>query len=280
MLDDFIGINLVTVGCGEGYERSARRLFKQAKKHKFFVNCLYFNEPRLEKVLPETKRNISLISKKVGGDKGFGLWFWKPDVILYAMAQTKENDIVAYLDAGCTLNLNNSTAIARLQEYASLASKNGILAMQLWYKEFDQPDLTDNFWGFGELNELIKIDDSKLHSNQIQAGILFIKNCSESRDFITKWKELMILDDFKYLIGPEKKEYRYDQSVFSLLYKSMGYPTMPDETYFHPLWEKTGVDYPIWATRINDGVDPFRMRLGDMIFKMKRRFQLTIQKRK
>ena len=188
------------------------------------------------------------------------------------MSQTEENDIVAYMDAGCTLNLKNSKSISRLQYYADMASKNGLFAMQLWDQEFDQLDLTDEFWGFSELNEQIKADDFELQSNQIQAGILFVKNCPSSRHFMENWRELMMLDDFKYLIGPKKKQYRYDQSVFSLLYKRAGYPTLPDETYFHPLWEDKGRSYPIWATRINDGVDPFKTNITDIIFKAKRKF--------
>jgi hypothetical protein len=272
MLDNFFTIHLVTFGCGEGYERSARRLVRQAKKQNYFASCLRISDSNLEKVLPETKKNISLINAKIAGNKGFGLWFWKPDVILHAMSQTGEGDIVAYLDAGCTLNLKNSKSIARLQDYAHLASINGLFAMQLWDKEFEQPDLTDEFWGFSELNELIEIEDSKLQSNQIQAGILFVKNCPSSRHFMDKWKELMMQEDFKYLVGPQKKEYRYDQSIFSLLYKSSGYPTIPDETYFHPTWDEEGKNFPIWATRINDGVDPFNISGRDLIFRVKRKF--------
>ena len=271
MVDNILKIHLVTFSGGAGYQRSAHRLIRQAKKHQNFASFINIKESTLDELLPETKKNILLINSKIGDNKGFGLWFWKPDVILHVMSQTKENDIIAYMDAGCTLNLKNSKSISRLQDYASLASINGLFAMQLWDKEFDQPDLSDDFWGFSELNELIKIDESRLQSNQIQAGILFVRNCPSSRHFIENWKELMMQDDFKYLIGPKQKQYRYDQSIFSLLYKIAGYPTLPDETYFHPFWEKKGMNFPIWATRINDGVDPFKISFLDIIFRVKRK---------
>jgi hypothetical protein len=37
------------------------------------------------------------------------------------------------------------------------------------------------------------------------------------------------------------------------------------------MWEEKGANFPIWATRINDGVDPFTIRLSDLLFRSKRK---------
>jgi hypothetical protein len=87
------------------------------------------------------------------------------------------------------------------------------------------------------------------------------------------WKSIMELDNFKYLIGPPNRNFRYDQSVFSLLYKKANYQTIPDETYFYPAWKSRGQYFPVWATRIKDGVDPFRFDIRDFIYRVSRKIR-------
>ena len=36
--------------------------------------------------------------------RGGGYWIWKLDIIKQAFSKIKENDIIVYLDSGCTLN--------------------------------------------------------------------------------------------------------------------------------------------------------------------------------
>lgn len=264
-------IHLVIFGGGKGYKRSARRLLSQANGKGIFSTCKSIYDSDLDRLFPETSQNISQVINKTGGNLGFGLWIWKPDVILHLMSRTPENEIILYLDAGCTLNLKNLKAIKRLQDYAQMASINCLFAMQQWDGEFDQKDLSDKYWGSTELRDLIDVSESEFVTNQVQSGIVFVKNCQTSRGFIEKWKAIMLQDDFKYLIGKGAAQYRYDQSIFSLLYKASRYPTIPDETYFYPMWEENGANFPIWATRINDGVDPFTIRLSDLLFRSKRK---------
>ena len=274
MSDSQAVMHLCVFGGGPGYGRSAKRLVKQAKKSGLFSSCRYIMDFDLASLLPETLTHIRQIQSIQKNNLGFGLWFWKPDVILEAMSQTRENEITLYMDAGCSLNLKTDSSIERLNGYAQNALHNGLFAMQLWDGEFGQKDLSDNYWGFSELNNLLQVDSDALKSNQIQAGIMFIKNCDSSRQLIQNWKDIMILDNYKYLVGPKDKKYRYDQSIFSLIYKKTGLPTIPDESYFYPYWEADGRNFPIWATRINDGVDPFKFNVGDYVYRIKRKILL------
>jgi hypothetical protein len=271
MPDNFSNIHLVTFGGGSGYKRSANKLIRKARKSKIFSTCEAIDDSDSGGLSIHTMSNIAKINSMTHTNKGFGLWVWKPDVILNTMSRTKENDIIVYVDAGCTLNLDNPQALKRLHNYASFADDSGLFAMQLWDGEFAQRDLTDNFWGSSELNELLEPDEYSLNTNQIQAGILFVKNIQVSREFIENWKAVMLMDDFKYLLGQSTKEYRYDQSIFSILYKKSKYPTIPDETYFEPDWKEFGKHFPIWATRINDGVNPFKHEARDLLFRLKRK---------
>jgi hypothetical protein len=268
-----IKVHLVTCGVGKGYERSARRLMRQAKASGLFDSRIGFYENDFKKYLPLTLRQINEIIAITNSKQGFGLWFWKPDIILAAMARVPENEIVVYLDAGCSLNYENTHSIERFWNYIGMASQNGLFAMQLWDGEFEQTDLTDAYWGSSSLSTLLQIEKTHLASNQIQAGILFVRNCKKSRDFMEEWRSIMESDNFKYLIGPPKKKFRYDQSVFSLLYKKAKYQTIPDETYFYPTWKLKGKYFPVWATRINDGVDPFRPNIRDFSYRVLRKIR-------
>lgn len=39
--------------------------------------------------------------------RGYDFWLWKPYVILSTLQDSEPNDVIIYMDAGCTLNLNS-----------------------------------------------------------------------------------------------------------------------------------------------------------------------------
>ena len=54
-------------------------------------------------------------------------------------------------------------------------------------------------------------------------------------------------------------EHRFDQSVFSCLYKKYDFDRYPDESWWGPEWQTLGQDFPIWAMRNRTGKDPFKV---------------------
>jgi hypothetical protein len=91
--------------------------------------------------------------------------------------------------------------------------------------------------------------------------VIFLKNTSHIRTFVSEWLRISRHMDYEFI--REKKitrngeilgENRHDQSVFSCLYKSWGYSSLLNETYFFEPWEETGSNFPIWTTRNRSGV--------------------------
>jgi hypothetical protein len=190
-----------------------------------------------------------------------------------------ENEVLLYLDSGCYLNLKSAKPRERLLDYAELTKSEGILAMQLKSGDFEIDDLSELAWSSQALHSRIPLSEVNQVRNQIQAGIIFISKRKSSCQFIEEWYRLMREEHFQYLIGngigksDRFIEHRYDQSIFSMLYKASGLRTIEDETYFHPNWRELGRDFPIWAMRNRDGVNPFEFRLDDFAFKLSRRIR-------
>ena len=204
--------------------------------------------------------------------RGFGLCFWKPTFLLAALEALGEGEILIALDAGCQFNLTPSS-ILRLHEYARLAQRHNALFMQLKDRQFGIQNLTDRFWCLEELIYAINPPIEHLESNQVQAGILIVKNCGEVRQFLHDWKNFCEVDGYYYLIGEQgtmDRQTRWEQSIFSLLVKKTNYQLIPDETYWFPNWSE-GSDFPIWAMRNRSGGDAFRRNFADL-------FQIAIAK--
>lgn len=76
----------------EGYYTSLSRIGDMAKETGLFDDVMLFTE----KDLPQEITSHPLMGYKRGG----GYWLWKPYVILHALKQCEEHDIVIYSDAG------------------------------------------------------------------------------------------------------------------------------------------------------------------------------------
>ena len=91
-------------------------------------------------------------------------------------------------------------------------------------------------------------------SGQCMATIIMLKKNKHSVFIINEWYRISSL---YYLLNDEHNDnnnnnnvkHRHDQSILSLLVKKYGSIKIEDETFFYPLWEKTGIKYPFWATR-------------------------------
>jgi hypothetical protein len=171
-----------------------------------------------------------------------------------------------------------------LLDYVSIAYENNILGMQLRSGNFDIEDLSEIAWSSQNLHQRLNLPLSEQESNQIQAGIIFISKNEFSLRFISQWLAIMREGNFQYLMGnnigvsSRFKQHRYDQSIFSMLYKFSKLKAVDDETFFHPNWQEEGENYPIWAMRNRDGVDPFKLHFSDLIFKIVRRLNRFFHK--
>ena len=178
--------------------------------------------------------------------RGYGYWIWKSHIIHNLMNKINDNDIILYVDAGCNLNVNG---IKRMLDYIEVvdSSEYGILAFQMHHLEKTWTKM-DLFNHFNCNNEEI------LNSGQIIGGINITKKCEHSIKLIEKWKETvciyhLVSNDAS--ISPNDSSFnenRHDQSIFSLLIKTLGGTCMADETYTVPFLNES-INLPIWATR-------------------------------
>ena len=180
--------------------------------------------------------------------RGFGLWVWKPWVILEVMKNAQDGDVVFYLDAGCTVH-NSENSRLRYESYLNHIRTYGTLNFNVGQAEF--------YWTKREVVQHFQLSEMELNSGQKIASVQgFLVNI-EQRQFVGRWLESCTLDSGRLIrdavtrVNEDDRfiEHRHDQSVFSCLAKRNKSPELPDETYFHPKWNRDGDNYPFWTTR-------------------------------
>ena len=180
--------------------------------------------------------------------RGFGLWVWKPWLILEVMKNAQEGDIVFYLDAGCTVHASNKSRL-RYESYLDHIRTHGSLHFNL--------DDGEIYWTKREVVEYFQLSKSELNSGQVMASVQGYLVKLEQQRFVETWLGACTLDSGRLIrdvvsrVGEDQRfiEHRHDQSVFSCLVKRNGSPNFPDETYFYPKWNRDGDNYPFWTTR-------------------------------
>jgi hypothetical protein len=183
--------------------------------------------------------------------RGYGYWIWKPEILRIVLESlAPEEDGVLYLDAGCTLNFQNSAAVQRFKEYESKAVARGGLFFRLRGENNHQ--LYTKHATLQEMNA-----ENRLDENLVAATAFFLSNTPSSRELLSDWSRVMTQDSYSLVVDPDPSEpqhegfvaHRHDQSLLSLLLNRTNFEIVGDETYFSPRWRKTGADFPIWATR-------------------------------
>lgn len=233
--------------CDRKYIKTLNRLKFQAHQMGVFDHVCCYDETILDSDFIEKYKYRLQTSPR-----GFGYWVWKPYVILKTLEKMEENDILVWVDGGCTLNPNG---IKRLHEYFDIIQKSpfGILGFQIGVieKQWSKMDL---------LKELeVDQDENILNSQQVISGAFFLRKCEHTMKIMNKWNEIIqmqhLIDDSPS-IAPNVENFamhRHDQSVFSILMKKYGSELIGDETYFkqcHPESTTDGTNFPVWATRI------------------------------
>jgi hypothetical protein len=188
---------------------------------------------------------------------GAGWWWWKSVICQISLNKIKKNDIIVYLDAGCSINIKGKK---RFWEYVELCNSG------------------PGFVGFGGIDNAFPTE--KIHTKrdllidlgcdsptytettQLGAGLFFVKNNKFGNDLINEFVELSknehYIDD-TISLKPEYNEFvahKNDQSVLSLIIK-LRLPKL--NNYLFPLKETThnpaedlDLQYPLKQTRIND----------------------------
>jgi hypothetical protein len=231
----------VTFGSGNQWRPAIKRIRRQAASSRRFGKVFAFSEKDLGFIYKDISQDFFSINQR-----GYGLWIWKPYIILNVLKAHPDCEVLLYLDAGCEIN-SNSISLKILDEYIDIAkSGNGL--------GFELPFLERN-WTSKYVIEYMSAQKFS-YSKQLAGGIFFLKNNLESHNFLNDWINNMLLENNTLLLGnksrveenPDFMEHRFDQSIFSILWKKNEFNITQDKSYWAPNWSG-GNAYPIWSTR-------------------------------
>jgi hypothetical protein len=234
-------IHLITYG-DNNFSISKQRLHKESTNSGWFDTTTICGPENLSQ---EFKHEFSDILKQ---PRGGGYWIWKFDIIKQHLNKLVNNDILIYLDAGCSINTNGPT---RFNEYIELLnnSNESIISFQMQHleKQYTNKELFNHF--------KMNVNDNG-NSGQIMATVLIMKNTDEMMKMIDECinvlrRDHLLVTDHYNKMGQcsDFIDNRHDQSILSLVRKKHGSIVLTDETYFQPFGNKESLKFPFWATR-------------------------------
>ena len=115
-------IHLISYG-DDMYKLAKIRLYNEAKNCGWFDTIKIYGPEDLDNSFIEKYKTI--LNQKRGG----GYWIWKTEIIEKRLNEINDNDILIYLDAGCSINIHGKK---RFDEYIKMIgeSNKGIISFQ------------------------------------------------------------------------------------------------------------------------------------------------------
>lgn len=195
---------------------------KMAKKYGGFDVSIGYKPDDIE--LNFYNKNLNVFRAKKGG----GYWLWKPYFIYVALEKLLNNgDYLFYGDAGSFFINNVQPLIGALSR-----TDQDIMGFEL--------PLLEKQWTKKEL--FINMDCNEIsysESNHLLASFMLIKKTPFSLRFFEEYlsyasEEINITDKFDDSVEQDQYfiEHRYDQSIFSLLYKKYKLKPFKDPSQF------------------------------------------------
>jgi hypothetical protein len=189
------------------FESSRARLVESARK--FGITDIYsfdFEEIRDTDFYYDNKELLDQ-------QRGVGLWVWKPYILLEVLKKVEDGDVVIYCDAGIEI-IDDPAPIVDI-----CAKSEPILL-------FANGNFPNSYWVTGDCFTLMACNEPRYHNaRHVDAAFVVIRKCRESEQFVSEW--LHYVTDPQIMLGsptisgkaesPEFREFRWDQSVLSLL---------------------------------------------------------------
>lgn len=235
-----VRVHLITYG-DDNFEKAKQRLCKEAYGTGWFDTVKGFSPNDLSDEFKDTYRDI--LKMKRGG----GYWIWKYDIISQTLNNMNNNDILIYLDAGCSININGKN---RFDEYIQMLNdETPIISFQIPHLEYKYTtkEIFEYF--------IVSNDINITNTGQILNGILVMKKNSKLVTLINLWGKalndnpLLFTDYYNRNQNSGFIDNRHEQSIFSVIRKMYNPLLLSDETWFTPFGNKESLKYPFWATR-------------------------------
>lgn len=234
-------IHLITYG-DKKYKKIKERLYIEALNTNQFNTITVYGPEDLD--IDFRKRFKSILKKSKGGE----YWIWKSYIIKKKLNEINDNDILIYLDAGCTIN---PKGVKRFYEYIDIInnSEYGIISFQM--HQLEKNWTTKEIFNYFNVENYTNITDT----GQILSGIIIMKKNNNTIQLNNIWYNVifnnpLLFTDY-YNNKQEKyfRDNRHEQSVFSVIRKMNNSILIHDETYFKPFNSPLSLQYPFWATR-------------------------------
>ena len=235
-------IHLITFG-NNSYINAKTRLCNEANDVGWFDSITSYGPEDLDEDFKNQFRNI------LNQSRGAGYWIWKSYIIKKKLAEIEDNDILIYIDAGCSINPKGKK---RFDEYIQMLNESdeGVISFQMPHLE--------KIWTTKEVFEYFNLDINGVFgsSGQIMSTIRIMKKVPNLIKLIDMEyevysnKPLLVTDHYNREQASYFKDHRHDQSIFSLIRKISKNPIyLTDETWFPDFGSRQAQQYPFWATR-------------------------------
>ena len=238
-------IHFITYG-DDNFKKSKARILKEAEEFGEFSTITGYGPEHLDDNFKEKYKDI--LKEKRGG----GYWIWRPYILNKKFQEIDENDIMIFLDAGCTINHKGKN---RFYEYINMFNNTdkGVISFEI-HDQIEKKWVTKEIFNYFNIN----LNNQIINTKQLYSGVLIIKKNIHSKQFITKF--LKVLNDNPYLFTdkynnnqiPEFIENRHDQSISSILRKKINTLIVCDQLNYKTdkIDNINILKYPFWITRI------------------------------
>lgn len=235
-------IHFITYG-NETYNNSKKRLEKECTNSGWFDTITICGPKNLSE---DFKHEFYDILKQ---PRGAGYWIWKFDIIKNHLTKLANNDILIYLDAGCSINSNGKK---RFDEYIEMLNNSNETIISFQMNHIEYKYTTKEIFNYFNMD----VNDNNGNCGQFMATVLIMKNTEKMMKIIDecinvlRTNHLLVTDHYNKIKQYSKfKDNRHDQSILSLARKKYGSIILTDETYFKPFENKESLKYPFWTTR-------------------------------
>eukprot|EP01006_Ploeotia_vitrea_P066092 TRINITY_DN94324_c0_g1_i1.p1 TRINITY_DN94324_c0_g1~~TRINITY_DN94324_c0_g1_i1.p1 ORF type:complete len:357 (-),score=18.83 TRINITY_DN94324_c0_g1_i1:234-1304(-) len=240
-------IHLVSFA-SKAYQAALDRLISEANQTGWFTSITGYSLDDLPADFMEKYSDI------LQQPRGGGYWMWRFWIIPNKLAQVPEDDVVVFLDSGCSLN-PSPVAACRFLDYLHMMknSETPIITMQN-KRNIEQQYATRELFAYFNVSD----DGPLARQTQIQGGTLLMRNSPWVRNLykqaiaVVDFDHGLITDRYNKLEAdkpPWKRffvEGRHDQAIMSLLVKTRGSIMLRSEVGNSYSDE---MQYPIWANR-------------------------------
>ena len=220
-------VKIITTSFGSKFHPAVERLGKQIENlnNGYVFGVVTESSIMQDKKLHFLKKFINDNGAVKNSSKGF-LWYaWKPWILLRTIVDLDENEVFVYIDAGTEISIDGKKNFQKLIEFAKL---NGTFF-------FRNPQII-RYYTKKEVLDYFQDSEIDFDKNQIAAGVIFMRNDSQTRKLLREWCRLSLHDNGALFNDNSFLNHRHDQSILSIIVQKYKFKIS---------------NYPIWFSNVD-----------------------------